>query len=351
MPAPRSLTLPRPSLKAGVTALASGLLLLAAPAAQAACDPGLAFRRFAVCVAAEQEAQAAINASLQDSLAATQVELADTQAELAAANAEVESLRDDLDGLLGAGLATQAWVLAQDFAVAINPTLSALAGYLQVDEAQHAVHFVGANVYVTNGMSETDTQNGLGNLVVGYSEARGNEDRTGSHNVVIGQYHDWTSYGGLVAGQENSIIGAGATVSGGYDNTASGMYSSVCGGLANLASETLSSVNGGFYNEASGQWSSVSGGYFNESSGEMSSVSGGEYNVASGLGSSVGGGRANDAAGEDSSVSGGYFNVASGSRSSVCGGESNHSSGALSSILGGAWNETLGSWETYPAGP
>lgn len=347
MPAPRSLTHPRPTLKAGVTALASGLLLLAAPAAQAACDPGLAFRRFAVCVAAEQEAQAALNASLQSSLAALQVELADTQAELVVANAEVESLRDDLDGLLGAGLATQAWVsaqgfatqawvMAQDFAAALNPTLAALTSYLQVDEDQHAVRFVGANVYVTNGTTVTATRNGLGNLVVGYSESWGDEQRTGSHNLVIGQYHDWTSYGGLVAGQDNNITGVGAAVSGGYDNTASGTFSSVSGGLGNLAAETVSSVSGGRDNLASGYSSSVSGGFLNEASGETSSVCGGY---------------AANAFGEGSSVGGGSHNLASGDWSSVSGGANNDASGLLSSVLGGIGVSEPDEFGTYPAGP
>ena len=49
----------------------------------------------------------------------------------------------------------------------------------------------GANLRLVNGTGKTETANGLGNLIVGYNETRrepcnGPNDRTGSHNVIIG---------------------------------------------------------------------------------------------------------------------------------------------------------------------
>ena len=100
----------------------------------------------------------------------------------------------------------------------------------------------GANLRIVNGLGQTDCgtekgplpncPNGLGNLIVGYNESRIGEanDRTGSHNVVVGMGHNFSRFGGLVVGQFNTISGDFASVSGGAFNTASGIASSVSGG-------------------------------------------------------------------------------------------------------------------------
>jgi hypothetical protein len=78
-----------------------------------------------------------------------------------------------------------------------------------------------------------DCPNGLGNLIVGYNEPRPEgfvNFRTGSHNVVVGQQHNFSGFGGLVVGFFNEISGDFASVSGGFGNTASGAFSSVSGG-------------------------------------------------------------------------------------------------------------------------
>ncbi|NQT20708.1 MAG: hypothetical protein HQ592_13455, partial [Planctomycetes bacterium] len=120
----------------------------------------------------------------------------------------------------------------------------------------------GLNVQIVNGTGTTDgAVNGVGNLIVGYNELRGAENaRSGSHNIVVGGEHNFTSYGGLVAGHLNTISGRYASVSGGSNNTASGNRSSVSGGYGNTAGSSWSSVSGGYDNTASGYYSSVSGG-------------------------------------------------------------------------------------------
>jgi hypothetical protein len=153
----------------------------------------------------------------------------------------------------------------------------------------------GANVHVQSGsgntlddcsMFEPDFPNcesltGLGNLIVGYNDRdRGGQDRSGSHNLVVGRGHSYASFGGLVAGGFNTIRGAYASVCGGERNIASGDFSSVSGGFRNRATERDSSVSGGRENEASGLFSSVSGGAANLASGALSSVSGGDHRVA-----------------------------------------------------------------------
>jgi hypothetical protein len=105
--------------------------------------------------------------------------------------------------------------------------------------------FSGMNVQVNDGSGGTGgAVNGLGNLIVGYNENNYSATRTGSHNLVVGIDHEYTSFAGLVAGRRNTISGSNSSVSGGYQNTASGSRSSVCGGQGNDASAMYSSAIG-----------------------------------------------------------------------------------------------------------
>jgi len=63
----------------------------------------------------------------------------------------------------------------------------------------NVIVFSGVNVQIVDGSGDTyGDVNGLGNLIVGYNELRGTSDnRTGSHNVVIGAEHNYSSYGVL----------------------------------------------------------------------------------------------------------------------------------------------------------
>lgn len=183
-----------------------------------------------------------------------------------------------------------------------------------VNRSGNNLSFNGMNVRITSGSGATDGAiNGLGNLIIGYNELRGsNDNRSGSHNLILGSYNNYRSYGGLVAGSFNEISGIYASVSGGNANIASNTHSSVSGGSGNTASGFQSSVSGGVSNTASGYQSSVSGGRLNTASSYFSSVSGGKSNIASGYSSSVSGGRSNTASGEESSVSGGISRSAIG---------------------------------------
>ncbi|MFO0891207.1 MAG: hypothetical protein U0790_18945 [Isosphaeraceae bacterium] len=140
------------------------------------------------------------------------------------------------------------------------------------------------------GMSQSTS--GLGNLTVGYNATRDDDSdaRTGSHNLILGDYNNYTSYGGLVAGYFNTISGFYCSVSGGAGNTASGNWSSVSGGVDNTASGNWSSVSGGDLNTASHIYSSVSGGGGNKATGIASSVSGGFNRSANPNGSWAAGG-------------------------------------------------------------
>ena len=187
-----------------------------------------------------------------------------------------------------------------------HSTLETKTQFITADKNAKTTTFTGCNVYVQNGLGATNgnpndplnnigggTTNGLGNLIIGYNYAgRGHTDpntgqfvsdnmRTGSHNLVMGDMNNYSSYGGLVAGYFNTLSGPLATITGGDDNTASAVFSTVSGGIENTVSATSASVSGGQLNTVSSVAASISGGYNNTASGYAASVSGGQRNSAS----------------------------------------------------------------------
>ncbi len=177
---------------------------------------------------------------------------------------------------------------------------------ISIEDGGATVQFTGVNVQIVSGGGTTDASpNGRGNVIIGYDANTGNHDRSGSHNLVIGDEHTYSSYGGLVAGSTNAITGPSACVTGGNGNTASGFHASVSGGAGNIASGTTSSVSGGMKNIASDESASVSGGAGNHAAANAAWAAGGQNNSAMAFGAAVGGGVQNTASGDGSSVSGG----------------------------------------------
>jgi len=129
--------------------------------------------------------------------------------------------------------------------------LISLAAYITVNEENEVngdalpkIIFEGINVHIRSGAGSThDGGIGLGNLIIGYNEGRENLEegeatkRTGSHNLIIGPYHNYESVGGLVAGCRNTVSGSYATVVGGEGNTASGYAVTVSGGAGYTAAQ------------------------------------------------------------------------------------------------------------------
>jgi hypothetical protein len=205
-----------------------------------------------------------------------------------------------------------------------------LDGVLSVDPSTLTARFSGVNVQIVNGVGQTDSVNGLGNLIVGYDEdPLTGSDKTGSHNLVVGREHSYSSYGGAVLAYRNSISGPYSNVTGGRDNVATGRMASVTGGYQNEA-RTIKQVDGA---------PTVSGGFRN-----IADVSGGTAapSVSGGTGNTASGGSTGGAA----SISGGLGNTAN-SCGSVSGGQGNsagRTDGGCPSILGGWGNvvRTLG---------
>src|SRR5262249_44614356 len=111
----------------------------------------------------------------------------------------------------------------------------------------------GKNVFIVDGSGATDSGSGLGNLTIGYNGLRavGGDPRTGAHNLILGDRNNYTSYGGLVAGDSNTISRPYATVTGGAANTASGYAAPVRAGEFNTASGGQAPTLGGKINTAS----------------------------------------------------------------------------------------------------
>jgi hypothetical protein len=185
--------------------------------------------------------------------------------------------------------------------------LEAKLAAVTYDDTTKTFLFNDVNVQIVNGAGSTTTPNGRGNLIIGYNTDTNGlvcdpipggqvcqnpeqaDIRSGSHNLVIGDEHTYTQYGGIVGGFNNAITGTWASVIGGRWNAASGSSASVVGGSRNSASGEGASVSAGTQNVASGTRASVMGGYNNDATGGWSAVSGGSHNSADGTLEWVGG--------------------------------------------------------------
>jgi hypothetical protein len=244
-------------------------------------------------------------------------------------------------------LETQIAQLQNQLAAIRSSNVMALDPYVTVQTTgMPKVVFSGINVQIVNGLGQTDSINGLGNLIIGYDKQRGGcvtndmvcsiggtaawgngdinypqqmcsaaggvlacDHKGGSHYLIVGDLHNYSQYGGVVFGYKNTSNRAWATVTGGSSNHAGGEAASVSGGVGSLAQGKNSSVCGGHSNYADGPWTSVSGGNRNAAFDNFSTVCGGVTNVARGEGAHVSGGEHNMASSSRSSILGGFTQV------------------------------------------
>jgi hypothetical protein len=177
---------------------------------------------------------AVTTASLADN-SVTAAKVVQTGANAIALQTTVTALAATVTGL------TTSLAAAQTQIAALQATLA------DVTRVGSMLRFSGMNLQVVDGTGSTDGPvNGLGNLIVGYNEARGTGDnRTGSHNLIVGSQQNYASFGGFVAGMFNSVAAPWASVSGGHSNKASSGASSVSGGGRNIASGNSTAIGGG----------------------------------------------------------------------------------------------------------
>jgi hypothetical protein len=254
----------------------------------------------------ETSARAGADAGLQAAIDAEAAARAGGDAALQAGQDAETAARTGADQSLQTGLTNlgrDVDGLTSDVAGLEADAVPGLSAYVSVDESdpsRPAVRVTGANLQVVNGLGATGLTNGVGNVIVGYDEAGtvgmlvcsdgtwnnqlaceshgkvwGRNHRSGSHNVVVGSEHSYSSYAGVVFGLANVVNSPYAGVTGGNFNVASGAYSSVTGGGQNTAAGPAASVGGGSGNLATGNLSTVTGGELNTASALYTVVSGG----------------------------------------------------------------------------
>lgn len=144
-------------------------------------------------LAARVDELSSANAQLDEALAGAEAALEEAQARL-----------DALESSGGGGS---------------SPALARLGDVLSVDAGGDLV-LEGVNLSIRSGAGATDAApNGKGNLLLGYAEALGTEDRSGSHTLIIGPYHAWTGAWGIVSGESNGLYADGGALIGGRGNT------------------------------------------------------------------------------------------------------------------------------------
>lgn len=273
-------------------------------------------------------------------------EIAQLQAGLEALRAELAAGAGELEAAIAANTAALASIRGlQQEEEAVLSHLSVIQ--LPVDDqgaSATTIRLSGANLQVVNGSGATEGEAaGLGNLIVGYQEPRENgNDRTGSHNLVVGRQNNYSSWGSQVVGSSNTVSGLLASVCGGEGNTASGDFSVVGGGVSNIAEGPGSLVGGGRGNAALGIDSVVSGGRENRAEGFICAVGGGGNNTASSQFNVIGGGERNESSADHATIAGGRSNRALGVQSTVGGGTQNSAAGTAAVVGGGGVNTADG---------
>jgi hypothetical protein len=171
-----------------------------------------------------------------------------------------------------------------------------------IDE-KPTIGFTGVNIQITNLASKDSETNGTGNLIIGLNKEATLIPQTGSANLVIGSFDEYTGYDGIVQGTSNGIANGDSDAIGGTHNSGSGGGVSV-GGESNITSHEGVAV-GGFANEAVGVLSATLGGRITDASGEESAVVGGAGGKATSLYSAVFGGESDEASAQAATAIGG----------------------------------------------
>ena len=140
----------------------------------------------------------AADVAANGALISTNADVIDTNGSLISANADVLATNgtlivdhgETITDISEVSTNNQIDILAMEASMADS---IALGDYLSVDTDSHAIHFVGADVYIQNGSEETDVEGseGGGNLISGY-DAGDVAGKIGWHNLVIGDGHSYT---------------------------------------------------------------------------------------------------------------------------------------------------------------
>ena len=122
----------------------------------------------------------------------------------------------------------------------LTPQQQAVLSHMSIvylDDGQggqtETIRFTGVDVQIVNGLNDTTTNNGHGNLLLGYAEPpSGAFDRTGSHNLVLGTENSYASHSNLLVARECSVpAGAPYCFVNGYRCNVGNDFNAVVAGL------------------------------------------------------------------------------------------------------------------------
>jgi hypothetical protein len=112
----------------------------------------------------------------------------------------------------------------------------------------------GINVQIVNGEGSTKTANCKGNLILGYNEPSSEMavERSGSHNLVIGIRHNYSSYCGIVNGESNNMAAEYGAVLNGWECSVNASHVTMCSGYDHKGNGAYSTILSGFDNGGTG---------------------------------------------------------------------------------------------------
>ncbi|KAF7775249.1 hypothetical protein PCIT_a1398 [Pseudoalteromonas citrea] len=266
--------------------------------------------------------------------------------------------------LIGLGITTGS-VMANSHDHGHDPIHSeqALRAILQcMTKVDNTLVINGCNLHLANGSNKThqhsdgtSSANGLGNLILGYnvintSTGTPEQAHSGSHNLVIGDGHNYQSTGAIIAGANNRVTSRSAVVAGVF-NQVNGIASTVLSGSYHEVHGDYSIIFGGAANTiaAGVNWGSISAGESHNVEAHLASIVGGRHNTAKARASAISGGQFNETSGEYSVVVGGSLNKATARAAVVLGGRYNEANGEISTVAGGLKRSTTGKHD-YRAG-
>src|SRR5262249_3635028 len=150
-------------------------------------------------------------------IACSPVHAQDANASIAALTAQVRALSDQVRQISALAASQQA-ALAE-----VRKSNAAMVTRLTCVTKSTATDFIfdGCNVHIQNGTGSTSSLNSLGNLIIGYNKNQVSQ-RSGSHNLIVGDLHEYTSYGGVVTGTENTISAPNSTIMSSVDSSSTG---------------------------------------------------------------------------------------------------------------------------------
>jgi len=258
----------------------------------------------------------------------------DANATIAALSAQVRALGEQVRQV-SALAASQQQALAdvRKSNAAMNARLTCITKSTPTDFI-----FEGCNVHILNGAGMTNSVNSLGNLVIGYN-ANQVSRRTGSHNIIVGDLHEYTSYGGVVTGTENTLGAPNSTImSSGGSSTAGVPGSAIIGADRGVADGNAVLLGGSQnYASANAHFAVAIGGDQNQVLGTEAVVMAGELNVAGGSNSIACAGSENTTSGNGAVACGGTGNKGVGHAAVALGGHK-LSATAESSVISGGYN-------------